>query len=189
MAVSLTLTRPRTLVLESERVRLRPLEETDADAMFLYASDPEVTRYLPWHPATTVDNVRPFLVEQSWRRRKGTGYAFAVILRETGEMIGSVSLMSVRRRGLWGCVGRREAEMGYVSGQQTWGKGLMTEAARLCLQFAFEELRLHRVHAWVDKENLASRRVLEKIGMIAYDTDNQSVKGERRVYVGYEVFR
>src|SRR5687768_9952078 len=93
------------LRVEAARVWLRPLALTDAEAMYHMASDPLVTRYLPWVPAPSVDAVRPFLEEMVARRLRGESLPFAVIWRETGEMIGSTDLMGLR-------VVRGQAELG-----------------------------------------------------------------------------
>jgi [ribosomal protein S5]-alanine N-acetyltransferase len=177
--------RPTTLVLEGDRLRLRPLTLEDGAAMFLYASDPEVTKYLPWEPAMSAESVRPFLAEQVWRRKQGTAYTFGIIWKETGELIGSTSLMGLSTWRFW----RRQAELGYILRRDFWGRGVMTEAAQMTLDFAFRSLRVRRVYAWADTENTASCRVLEKIGMQFYDKEERIVNKEKRAYHRYEVFR
>ena len=139
-------------------MRLRPLTLGDDRAMFAYASDPEVTKYLPWEPAPSVESVRPFLAEQVWRRKNGSAYTFAILWRETGEVIGSTSLMGLSPWRFW----NRTGELGYILHRDFWGQGVMTEAAQMTLDFAIKTLKLHRVYAWADAENMASCRVLEK---------------------------
>jgi len=165
-----------------ERVLLRPLTAGDAEAMFRIASDPEVVRFLPWSPTPSAEAARPYLVEQEGMRRRGEGLGLAVVLRETGEMVGSTQLMNLRAV-------RGQGEMGYLLDRAYWGRGMMTEAARLTLCHAFSVLRLSRVLAFADSENLGSRRVLERVGMREWGTEPRTVKGERRLYVRYEVFR
>ena len=171
------------LRLEGERVTLRPLSVDDAPAMFAYASDVEVTRYLPWYPATGPDTVRAFLLQQLGRRRRGESLGLAVVLRETQAMIGSTDLMGLK-------TGERgRAELGYILACEHWGRGLMTEAARLTLGHAFAAMELLRVEAFADEHNTGSRRVLEKIGMRRVGTENRMVKNEERCYVRYAVTR
>lgn len=169
--------------LEGERVAIRPLAMSDAEPMFGYASDPAVTHFLPWHPATLIDTVRAFLLQQLARRRRGESVGFAIELRDSGRMIGSTDLMGLK-------VGDRDsAELGYILAREYWGQGLMTEAARLTLQYGFSSLGLRRVDAFADTDNIGSRRVLEKLGMRAVGTENRMVKNEERVYVRYAITR
>lgn len=170
------------IVLTGQQVLLRPLTVTDAEAMLVFASDPQVTRFLPWTPETNVETVRSFLADQVGRRKRGDALGFAVVSRETGVMIGSTDLMNLR-------AARGEAELGYLLHRDFWGRGVMTEAAHLTLSYGFEEMGLQRVYAWADQENQGSRRVLEKQGMQAALTEMRLVKGERRPYVCYEILR
>jgi ribosomal-protein-alanine N-acetyltransferase len=170
------------VILTGERVLLRPLAARDAAEMFVFASDPEVTRYLPWEPETNIATVRGFLQDQVGRRRRGESIGFAVILRETGVMIGSTDLMELKAV-------RGQAEIGYLIAREHWNRGIMTEAGRLTLDYGFSSLRLDRVIAWADADNAASRRVLEKLGMESAGSEHRFVKNERRPYVRYEVSR
>ena len=171
-----------SLLLTGERVTLRPLAVADTETMFAYASDPEVTRFLPWEPATQTESVRPFLEEQVGRRVRHESLGLAILLRETGEMIGSTDLMDLKRT-------RGEAELGYLLARPYWGQGLMTEAAHLTLEHGFHRLRLMRILAYADAENQGSRRVLEKIGMHVWGTEIRTVHNEDRPYVRYEIRR
>nr|CAA9297330.1 hypothetical protein AVDCRST_MAG63-5099 [uncultured Armatimonadetes bacterium] len=174
------------LCLAGERVVLRPLQESDAEAMFAYARDPEVTRFLPWDPAPDLDSVRPFLADQVARRRRGESLALAIVLRENGEMVGSTDLMCLPggRRSGWLF---RHAELGYLMARPYWGRGLMTEATRLTVAHGFGPLRLSRIVSHADAENHGSRRVLEKIGMRPRGSETRDVKGETRLYLRYEL--
>jgi ribosomal-protein-alanine N-acetyltransferase len=168
------------IVLLGERVLLRPLAARDADEMFVFASDPEVTKYLPWEAETNVAMVRGFLQDQVTRRRRGESVGFAVVHRETGVMIGSTDLMELKAV-------RGQAEIGYLLARSHWNQGLMTEAARLTLGYGFSALNLNRIIAWADEDNRASRRVLEKVGMTLSGSEYRFVKSERRPYVRLEI--
>jgi len=168
---------------DGTRVAIRPLRLTDDMAVYAYASDAAVTRFLPWHPAPTLGTVRNFLVQQLGRRRRGESYAFAVERRDTGMMIGSTDLMGLQEPPTG------EAELGYILGKEHWGQGLMTEAAALTVAAGFEELRLDRIVAYADIDNLGSCRVLEKIGMRRVGTEQRVVKDEDRTYARYALSR
>jgi [ribosomal protein S5]-alanine N-acetyltransferase len=170
------------VVLEGGRIELRPLLAKDAEDMFAYVSDPDVTHYLPWEPALSVDSVRPFLIEQTGRRRRGESVGFSIFWKATGTMIGSTDLMDLK-------VIKGQAELGYLLSKSYWGLGLMTEAARLTINFGFECLKLKTIIAWADEENIASRRVMEKLGMERSGEERRIVKGVVRPYVCYAINR
>jgi RimJ/RimL family protein N-acetyltransferase len=85
-------------------------------------------------------------------------YQFAITLKSTGQLIGNCG---VRRDS----PETREGDMGYELDPRFWGKGYATEAAQTVLSFGFSHMHLHRVSAWCIAENVASARVLEKLGM------------------------
>lgn len=169
------------VLIEGERVRLRLLRESDAEAMWRFARDPLVTRFLPWEPMPAPSALLPFIRDQDARRRRGDAFCFAVIEKSTGALIGSTDLVDIRRYLQTG------AEIGYLLSRDYWGKGYMTEAATLTLRYAFDTLRLRRLVAFADIENRGSRRVLEKLGMSATGNEWRTVKSERRLYVRYEL--
>ena len=175
------------LRLVGERVFLRPLCADDAPAMFDYACDPLVTRFLPWEPAPDVESVRPFLEDQVGKRRRGAALGLAVVLKETGQMIGSTDLMDLSFPTVLKWHGPKRAELGYLLARPFWGQGIMTEAAGLTLGHAFGALGLTQIFAWADAENASSRRVLEKLGLCTRGSETREVKGARRLYIRYEI--
>ncbi len=144
----------------TERLAIRDLVDEDWRSVHAYASDPEVVRYMPFGPNTEQDSrdfVARAIAEQSVDPR--ANYALALTLRETGVFIGGASV-----GGEAGFAGG-DAGLGYCLERSAWGKGYATEAALALIEFAFERLGAHRVHAGCDTRNTASARVLEKVGM------------------------
>ncbi len=143
---------PETMQLH--RIRLRRPVVTDADAIFEYGRDPEVARYADWPVRTSMDG----LVEALQRRGKlwETGAEFYWVITRTGEdrAIGGISFR----------VAEDSAEVGFLLHRQHWGEGIATEAARAVVEWALALPFLRRVRATCDAENLASARVLEKLG-------------------------
>lgn len=169
--------------LVGERVTLRPLREADAEAMFTFASDPQVTEFLPWYPSPDVEIVRGFIQQQVARRRRGDSLGLALLYKETGQMIGSTDIMHLKR-------GRKDTvEFGYILAREFWGLGLMSEAAALTVRYCFETLKRTTVVAWADNENNRSRRVLEKVGLRECGSEWREVKGVTRLYIRYELAR
>ena len=144
--------------LQTQRLLLRPMRVSDTDDMYEYAKDPEVTRYLLWRPHTCREYTRSYLEYLAGRYRLGAHYEWAMIHRESGRMIGTCGFAGID------CPNAC-AELGYVLNPDFRGQGLVVEAARCVMDFAFNTLNLHRIEARYMIENLASRRVMDKLGM------------------------
>lgn len=149
--------------LETERLRLRPFDEGDADAIWAVQSDPQVLRY--WNSPPWTDRARAdhFLAVCRQVEQEGTGARLAVDRRSDGVFLGWVSFAR------WN-PDFRSAALGYCLGQPAWGHGYATEAARAVLTWAFDALDLNRVQAEVDTRNRPSARVLEKLGFVLEGT-------------------
>lgn len=143
--------------LETERLMLRPWRDEDAEDLYKYASDPRVGPSAGW--STHKDIAESHEVIKTVLGAKGT---FAAVLKETGEAIGSVGLMTGEQSEL--VTAPDEAEIGYWVGVPHWGKGLVPEAVRELLRYSFEELRCSRVWCGYFDGNDKSRRVQEKCG-------------------------
>ena len=132
-------------------------------------------RYLYWglRSRSELESVLAGKIERARLERPGDGVDFAVIVRATGTLAGSVSLT-------WPDSEHRQGEIGFILNPAHHGNGYATEAARALLRVAFEELHLHRVCGRVDARNTASARVLERLGMRreAHLVENELVKGE-----------
>ncbi len=145
--------------LKTDRLILRAFTHEDAPAMFRnWANDPEVTKYLTWEPHGSIDVTEKLVRQWTVESVKQDNYQWAMVLRETGQPIGSISLMNISNRNMY-------CEAGYCMGKNWWGKGLMTEAMKAVLDFAFEDVGFHKVKARYVAENVSSGRVMEKCGM------------------------
>jgi len=143
--------------VETVRLRLRMLAPSDLDRLCLILGDLRVVTFLG------VEAGKPFsraecekVLDTAIAAWSKYGYGrWAVIDKVTGELIGLCGLRS--REGT--------PELLYILAEAYWNRGLATEAAGACLRFGFEELELSRIIAFTRLENVASRRVLEKLGM------------------------
>ena len=144
--------------IETERLLLRRLRADDAEDMFEYASDPEVTHYLTWFPHPDSRYTRDYLEYLGTRYRVGDFFDWAITLKESGKMIGTCGFTSFDYT-------NDSAEMGYVLNPKYRGQGIVPEALRAVLDFGFDNLALHRAEAKFIEGNEASRRVMEKVGM------------------------
>jgi len=162
--------------IRTARLLLRPPTLDDADAYYEIASDPEYERFGSGQSVNR-ESVRRGLeriIAISWERRP----EFVVVL--DGRAIGRV-MLDVDRENLI-------VTLGYGIGRAWWGLGLATEAARAAVDYAFLELGVDKVWARADPRNVASLRVLEKLGMQREGLlrKHQLRRGERvdRVYYG-----
>ncbi len=150
--------RPEQPTLHTERLVLRPFTPEDAPAVAVLANDPEIAaNTLSFPYPYELRMAEEWIAGQPERWEKGELANFAIVLRDGGEMVGSIGLIISAEHG--------RAELGYWVGRAFWGAGYCTEAARAVVDFGFRVLGLNRVQAHHFTRNPASGRVLRKIGM------------------------
>lgn len=141
--------------MSSLRLYFCPLSAEDSDAIHEYASDSAVSKYIGWALKQTPEETLGFVEEMISREKQGTHLYATVKLKDTHQVIGTVMLFNFDHEA-------KNAEVGYVFHRQYWGKGFGSEALQLIDDFAFNTLKLHRLHARVVSGNMGSARVLEK---------------------------
>jgi RimJ/RimL family protein N-acetyltransferase len=146
------------VILETDRLLIREYVEEDAEAFFKLNTDPQVLRFVPDKPLLSVEQAQQILLGHPIAdyRKHGFGRG-ACILKSTGEQIGFAGLKFLEELG--------EVDVAYRLMPAYWGKGFATEAARASVHFGFAHLGLKRIIGLVMPENIASVRVLEKIGL------------------------
>jgi len=144
--------------IETARLRLRPFTPEDAAVYHaaIYA-DAEVMRYLPGGKPRTLERAREAVRLFADLHDGRAPSLYAVEPRAGGPLIGHCGLAVVPDT--------FEVELGYALARAVWGQGLATEAAQAALRYGFESLDLAEVIAMAVPENLASQRVMQKIGM------------------------
>ena len=142
--------------IETKRLVLRKLCLEGAQAIFDgWAQDQEVTRYLTWRPHERIEQTQEF-VDGCIRAWEGeTRFPYMITLKDDGQVIG---IIDPRVEG-------PKAGIGYGAARAHWGKGYVPEATRAIIDWSFQQPSIYRVYATTDVENVASRRVLEKVGM------------------------
>ena len=162
------------MILETQRLKLRPFQMSDLDPFVAYRSDPEVARYQGWDAPYPVEKAAAFIEEmaQATPATNGHWYQFAVELKQNGGMIGDCAFHTLPED-------NRQAEIGFSFARSYQGFGYATEAVKRLLDYLFADLGLHRVQAICDVENTASARLLERVGMRreAHFVDNTWFKG------------
>ena len=157
--------------LKTDRLILRPMRMSDAKDVYAYARDPEVSRHVLWSAHTSLSQSRAFLRSAIRQYRRGEPGSFAIVLKASGRMIGTVGFMWIDRE-------YKSAEVGYSLGRAYWNRGIMTEALRAVVAYGFDQLGLNRVEAQHETDNPASGRVMAHVGMQYEGTLRQRVKNK-----------
>lgn len=144
--------------LESSRLAIDRLTTSDADEFFAYRSLPEVARFQDWAPES-IGGAEEFISGATAIPFNQSGTWFQLALRDntTGSMVGDVGLHFLE-----GDV--HQVEIGITVAPSRQNQGLASEALDTLLDYLFVELKKHRVVAAIDPGNLASERLLEKVG-------------------------
>ncbi len=145
---------PEPTVLETERLTLRPFSLADVDDVLAYADDPEWSRYTPFVPLPYLRRHAELFVASQVLVDWDENPSFAIV--HAGRVAGATSLRVVAA-GL--------ARLGYGVARRLWGEGLASEAAAAVVDYGFETRSLAKVFATTEAGNVASVRVMEKLGM------------------------
>jgi len=143
--------------LETKRLRLRLFTVDDLQIMYKLSTDPDVIKYADT-AVKDMEEARQRLEQGPLSDYKKYGYGrFAVELKETGRVIGFCGIKYLPEIDL--------PEVGYRYLKECWGKGIGTEAAKVCVEFAREDLKIKKLIALIIPENIGSIKVAEKLGM------------------------
>ena len=142
--------------IETDRLILRAWRESDLPDFYAYASHPDVGIHAGWNPHSSIEESKTIL-DMFIDAKK----VFALELKETGKVIGSLGLEEPNPDPVSDGYGR---EIGYVLGKPYWGRGLMVEAVRAVIDYCFEVLHFDFLTCGHFVQNHRSRRVIEKIG-------------------------
>ena len=165
-----------TQMLQTECLNLRRFVESDAEAMFEnWASSAENLTYVTWDPHSDVEVTRNSIRNWIASYANPNYYKWAICLKENPEqVIGDISIVAMDEND-------SSCEIGYILGQNYWGRGMMTEALKAVLYFCFTQADFQKVRARYASLNPASGRVMEKAGMSYLKTIANGV--ERKDYV------
>lgn len=159
------------MIFETERLRLRPWKETDAQTLYEYAKDARVGPVAGWPVHTSAQESRAII-----RDVLSVPETYAVCLKEDDRAIGCVGLMIGDRSNIG--LPETEGEIGYWIGVPFWGRGLIPEAVREIIRHAFADLGLEALWCGYFDGNEKSRRVQEKCGFTYHHT-NKDIPWER----------
>jgi [ribosomal protein S5]-alanine N-acetyltransferase len=144
-------------VIETDRLLLRQLRSSDSADVFHYFSMDEVTKYYDLESFTAVEQAEQLIEKFNQRFENNQGYRWGITLKAEDRVIGSCGFHSWEKRHF-------RAEIGYELSPEYWRKGIMAEVLRAVLQYGFSQLEINRIQAFIDRDNVSSRKLLEKAG-------------------------
>lgn len=158
MRIKIVLTMGQKYISETSRLLLRPFIAEDAEALYLLNADPVVLQYTGDVPFDDVNEAADFIAQYDHYNHFGYG-RWAVLDRYTKHFLGWCGLKYSNEKD--------ETDVGFRFYRQYWGLGFATESADACLDYGFNSLKLTVIVGRARMENVASHRVLQKIGMLS----------------------
>jgi ribosomal-protein-alanine N-acetyltransferase len=143
-------------IIETRRLFLRPLMESDAKDLYEYAKTEQVGPKAGWDPHVSISDSYKFISLLKEPKTEKHPILFAIELKSESKMIGTIDFHDYNRF-------IKQAEVGYALNPSYWGCGYVTEALRVLIEFGFNRLNINRIQIMHDPNNHASRRVIEKI--------------------------
>ena len=140
----------------TDRLVLRRFTKKDARDMYVWASNPNVTKYLSYQPHKSIKDSKRILRKWIVSYRKQNVYNWGI--EYMGVCIGNISVVSQKENGYI-------CHLGWQIDEKHWNKGIVTESAKAVINFLFTEVGCDRISAACDTRNVGSERVMQKIGM------------------------
>ncbi len=143
-------------IFTTPRLILRRSRLEDTEAIFEYASDPQVIHYMDYRPRTDINDVMKSIKNHPLLWNQGKEFTWIITVKPDDRAIGTIAC----------CIEGHMADFGYLLNRKYWGNGYATEAGNTVVNCLMSIPEIYRVWATCDTENLASARVLEKIGSV-----------------------
>lgn len=146
-------------ILETDRLVLRRIEQSDAMSILTYLSDDEVMKHYGLEPFQSVEDA---LNEISWYESildENTGIRWGITLKEENKVIGSCGFLEMVAQ-------HHRSDIGFELSKQHWGKGLASEALEAVVTYGFKEMNLQRIQALIEPPNIPSQKLVEKHGFV-----------------------
>lgn len=173
-----------SIEIRTERLLLVPYGMKYLDTAYEYTSDIENTKYMMFLPNDSIDEAKEYLTkcDEEWSKENPILYEFAIIFE--GVHVGAVGIDILDDE-------RTKAELGWSLNKKYWRKGITSEAAFAVVDYAIKEIGIKYFVAHCDSENVASYKLMEKLGMKLKDRyggrKNKAMEGER-IELEYEMY-
>ena len=145
--------------LETERLLLRRVNESDVNEVFALRSNPETMKYIPRPLVKTIDDALEHIAMINAKIENNEGINWAITYKGSPKLIGILGHYRIKTE-------HHRAEIGYMLHKEHNGKGIITEAVQEVVKYGFNEMKLHSIEAIIDPENFGSEKVLQKCGFI-----------------------
>jgi ribosomal-protein-alanine N-acetyltransferase len=145
--------------LNTERLLLRPVAESDVEVLYGIFSDPTVMRYWNTAPWDNLTQAKDSIHRSIEAYQTGEFLQLGIAQKSDDRLIGTCTLFNFNHQ----C---KRAEIGYALARSAWGAGFMQEALSALITYAFTTLNLHRIEAEIDPHNVASAKTLERLGFV-----------------------
>lgn len=159
--------------LETERLLLRRVVETDAQQVFALRSNPETMKFIPRPLVTSTDEALEHIKMINDKIENAEGINWAITLKGDPKLLGIIGHYRIKPE-------HYRAEIGYMLDPGHHGKGIITEAIKRVVAYGFDQMKLHSIEAIIDPGNIASAAVLEKNGFVkeAHLRENEFYNGQ-----------
>lgn len=170
--------------LETERLKLRKITLDDAQDVFNYASEPDVSKFVPWEAHQSIEDSYHFINYILKQYEEAKLAPWAMEFKQNKKVIGTMDFVAWFPRHF-------RAEIGFILSKEYWGMGLVVEAATKVIQFGFEKMELNKIEASCMVENVQSQRVLQKLGMKLEGISREKyfIKGKFRDMANYSILK
>lgn len=167
------------MTLETQRLILRPWEQTDADNLYKYAKDPDIGPIAGWQPHKNAEESRQVIANILAKPE-----SYAVCLKTDNKAIGAIALKLCGETDL--TESKDECELGFWIGKDFWGQGLIPEASRELIRHAFEDIGMTAIWCGYYDGNTKSKRTQEKLGFIyQFSSDDVDVPAMNEIRTGH----
>lgn len=139
----------------TDRIRFKKVSRKDIENIHEYASDPEVSFFIGWKLKNNIKETNSLIEKMIINQENCTHQYASVVLKSTNKVIGNLMIFNYNEVS-------NQAEIGYVFNKKIWNMGYGTESLGLLIDFAFENLKLHKLFAKVVENNIGSSKILEK---------------------------
>ncbi len=169
-------------VLETDRLLMRKILPKDEEDMHEYAKDPATSAYLLWEPHTSRRFTRAHILYLQNQYRRAAFFDWALILKESGKMIGTCGFTEIYEK-------EKRAEVGYVLSPLYHRRALAPEALKKVMEYGFFSLGLEQLDARFMEDNIASQKVLIKLGFSHDETKKESImkRGKKQRIFTYSI--
>ena len=158
--------------LETERLHLRRVEDSDVNEIFTLRSNKETMKYIPRPLVKTKEDALEHIALIDSKIENNEGINWAITLKNDPKLIGIIGHYRIKPE-------HYRAEIGYMLLPKYQGKGIITEAIKEVVKYGFEKMKFHSIEAVIDPENLISEKVLLKNGFVkeAHLKENECFEG------------